>query len=114
MEVETKFNVLNAELSLQYERNPIETIKTRLKSINSIMDKLQRKNLPLTIEAVEQNIFDVAGIRVICSFPEDIYLLAEALLRQDDIVLLERKDYIQNPKESVTGAYICLWKPPFS
>ncbi len=100
MEVETKFNVLNAELSLQYERNPIETIKTRLKSINSIMDKLQRKNLPLTIEAVEQNIFDVAGIRVICSFPEDIYLLAEALLRQDDIVLLERKDYIQNPKES--------------
>ena len=70
MEIETKFNVLNEEFSLQYDRNPIEHIK------------------------------DIAGVRVICSFPEDIYMLAECLLNQDDIKLIEKKDYIKNPKKS--------------
>lgn len=100
MEVETKFNVLNEELSLQYDRNPIESVRSRLKEPESILEKLQRKNLPLTIEAIENNIFDVAGVRVICSFPEDIYMLTDCLLRQDDIVLVEKKDYIKNPKPS--------------
>ena len=98
MEVETKFNVLNEELSLQYDRNPIETIKTRLKSPESILEKLQRKGLPLTVESIEKNLNDIAGVRVICSHPADIYQLAEAFLKQDDITLLQRKDYIAEPK----------------
>ena len=100
MEVETKFKVLNEEFSLQYDRNPIETIKSRLKSADGIVEKLNKKNLPFTVEAIEEYIKDVAGVRVICSFEEDIYLLADCLLKQDDIVLLEMKDYFKNPKEN--------------
>lgn len=98
MEMETKFNVLDEELSLEYDRNPIETIKVRLKSPESIGDKLARRGLVPTIENIEQNLFDIAGVRVICSFPEDIYMLADSLLRQDDIRLVEKKDYIAHPK----------------
>ena len=100
MEVETKFNVLNEELSLQYDRNPIESIKTRLKSPESIAEKLQRRGFPLTVESIEQNLNDIAGVRVICAFPSDIYQLEEAFLKQDDIRLVERKDYIANPKSN--------------
>lgn len=98
MEVETKFRVLDVQMSLNRENNPIESIKTRLKSPESIFEKLKRRDLPMTLSAIEENLNDLAGVRVICSFPEDIYLLADALLRQDDITLIERKDYIQNPK----------------
>ncbi|MGN0661173.1 MAG: GTP pyrophosphokinase family protein [Oscillospiraceae bacterium] len=98
MEIETKFKVLNEEFSLQHDRNPIETIKSRLKSPNSILEKLQRKGLSITPEDIENNIFDVAGIRIICSFTKDIYLLADCLLNQDDITLIEVKDYIKRPK----------------
>lgn len=100
MEVETKFNVLNEQFSLQYDRNPIESIKTRLKSPESIAKKISRKDYPISIESIEKNIKDVAGVRVICSFPEDIYMLADCLLQQDDITLIEKKDYIKNPKPS--------------
>ena len=100
MEVETKFKVLNEEFSLQYDRNPIENIKSRLKSTDGIIRKLNRKELPFSLESIEENINDVAGVRVICSFPEDIYMLADCLLSQDDIKLIEKKDYIKNPKES--------------
>lgn len=100
MEVETKFSVLNEELSLQYDRNPIESIKTRLKSPQSIVDKLVRRGLPLSVESIEKNLNDIAGVRVICSFPSDIYMLSEAFLQQDDIVLLQKKDYIQSPKDN--------------
>lgn len=98
MEVSTKFNVLDEELSLQYDRNPIEAIKTRLKSPESIMDKLSRRGLPFSAEIIEQNLNDIAGVRVICAYISDIYMLRDALLRQDDIVLLQEKDYIKNPK----------------
>lgn len=98
MEVETKLRVLNAEFSVQYDRNPFESIKSRLKSPQSILEKLHRKNLPLTLSSIQNELADVAGVRVICSFPEDIYALAEMLLAQDDIFLVERKDYIANPK----------------
>lgn len=98
MEVATKFNVLSEELSLEYDRNPIESIKTRLKTPESILDKLKRRNLPVNIESIEQNINDIAGVRVICAFPSDIYMLADAFLRQDDIILVKRKDYIKDPK----------------
>jgi putative GTP pyrophosphokinase len=100
MEVETKFRVLNEEFSLQYDRNPIENIKTRLKTMESIAGKMKRKGLPVNLTSLEENIFDVAGVRVICSFPEDIYMLEECFLKQDDVRLIERKDYIQNAKPS--------------
>lgn len=100
MEIETKFRVLNEEFSLQHDRNPIESIKTRLKSMDSIVEKMGRKNIPFSTEAIEKNLFDIAGIRIICSFKEDIYMLAECLLEQDDVFLIERKDYIQNPKDN--------------
>ena len=99
MEIETKFRVLNERFSLTHDRNPIDNIQTRLKSPESIHEKLIRKNLPLTLEAVEENLFDIAGVRVVCSFVDDIYMLADCLLRQDDITLIRRKDYIKNPKE---------------
>lgn len=98
MEVETKFRVLSEELSLEYDRNPIETIKTRLKSVESIGDKLSGMNKPITVESIEQNLRDVAGVRVICGLPSDIYNLADAFLNQDDITLIEKRDYIENPK----------------
>lgn len=99
-EIETKFDVLDDEYSLQNDRNPINGIKTRLKSISSIAEKLRRKDLPWTVESVEANLNDVAGVRVICSFVQDVYTLAEALLKQDDITLIEKKDYIEHPKEN--------------
>ena len=100
MEVETKLNVLNAEFSLEYDRNPFETIKTRIKQPVSIWGKLKRMGEELTVENIENCLSDVAGIRVICSFPEDIYTIAELLSKQDDITVLKRKDYIKNPKEN--------------
>lgn len=98
LEVQTKLEVLNKELSLLNSRNPFESIKCRIKSPESIMGKLQRNNLEFSIENVEKNLNDIAGIRVICSFPEDIYMLVDCLLKQDDIILVEMKDYIKNPK----------------
>lgn len=100
MEVETKFKVLNEQFSLRYDKNPIETIKTREKSVNGIIKKLKKKNLPMNIETIEREIHDIAGVRVICSFVEDVYLIADCFLNQDDIHLLEIKDYIKHPKES--------------
>ena len=98
MEVETKFNVLNEEFSLRYDRNPINGIKSRLKRLDSIQEKLHRKQLPFDMQTIETHIHDVAGVRVVCAFVEDVYLLAEALLKQDDVMLIEKKDYIANPK----------------
>ncbi len=98
LEIETKFRVLNEHFALRDERNPIESIKSRLKSFESIREKLQRKGLPMRFDLIEQNLSDVAGIRVVCSFLDDIYLLADCLLQQDDVTLIARKDYIQNPK----------------
>jgi putative GTP pyrophosphokinase len=98
MEVETKFNVLDAEFSLRHDRNPINSIKCRMKSLRSIKEKLDRYGLPFTLTALEQNVRDIAGVRVCCSFVEDVYMLADSLLSQDDVTLVARKDYIQNPK----------------
>lgn len=98
MEIETKLKVLDAEYSLDYDRNPIESIKTRLKSMDSIIEKATKRNLPPNIEAIEANIHDIAGIRVICSYVDDIYRISNWLLEQDDIRLIEKKDYIERPK----------------
>ena len=101
MEIETKLKVLNKEFSLEYDKNPIESIQSRVKSNAGIMRKLKRKGLPLTLESIEKNIWDVAGLRVICAFPEDVYLVKRCILAQDDIRLIQEKDYIKNPKPSV-------------
>lgn len=98
MEIETKFNVLDQEFSLQHDRNPINSIKSRLKSLMSIKNKLDKKGLTYNVDVMEENLNDIAGIRVVCSFLEDVYELADDLLSQDDIRLIERKDYIKNPK----------------
>lgn len=100
MEVETKFRVLNEELSLEGEANPIDAIESRLKTPESILEKVDRKGIDFSVEAIEEHIDDIAGIRVICSFESDVYLIAEALLRQTDVQLIERIDYIANPKPS--------------
>ncbi|MBO5869475.1 MAG: GTP pyrophosphokinase family protein [Clostridia bacterium] len=98
MEIETKFNVLNEEFSLRFDRNPINSIKSRLKSTASMREKLERRGFAMSVDSIEENLNDVAGVRVICSFPDDVYMLADALLKQDDIELVEKKDYIANPK----------------
>ena len=100
MEVETKFNVLNEEFSLQYDRNPIEMVKTRLKSPASIRAKLVRYGFDMSIDSIRKNIHDIAGVRVICSFVNDVYVLADAFLQQDDITLISKKDYIKKPKKN--------------
>ena len=100
MEIETKFKVLNEQFSLQYDRNPIESIKTRIKSMESLLKKARNKGISLNMSALENEIRDIAGVRVVCSFQDDIYMLADCLLNQDDITLIERKDYILNPKPS--------------
>ena len=97
-EIETKLNVLNDEFSTMYNYNPIETIKTRIKDPLSIVEKMKRKGIQPTISNIESAINDIAGVRVICSFPEDIYAIADILTMQDDITLIRRKDYISDPK----------------
>lgn len=98
MEIETKFKVLNEEYSLVNDRNPISSIKTRLKNPQSILEKLSRQGFPKTLPSIETNLHDIAGVRVICAFPEDVYTLADAFLKQDDITLIQEKDYIASPK----------------
>ncbi len=97
-EIETKFNILSIEFNTKHKRNPISSISTRLKSRDSIAKKLARMGSVPSVDAIENQINDVAGIRVICYYIDDIYAIADALLRQDDIKLIARKDYIKNPK----------------
>lgn len=97
-EVKTKFDVLDTEFHIRYQRNPISTIHTRLKSQTSILEKMSRIGYPPTIENIEACLNDIAGVRVICSYVDDIYEIADALIRQDDIRLIRKKDYIANPK----------------
>lgn len=97
-EIRTKFDVLNTEFSVRYQRNPINFITTRVKSTHSIFEKMRRQDQKLSMRCLIDNINDIAGVRVICSYVDDIYLLAQALIAQDDIHLLREKDYISNPK----------------
>ena len=99
-EVRTKLEILNEELAFKTKRNPIESIESRVKKPASIIEKLRRRNFPVSVESVFENLHDVAGVRVICSFIDDIYDVAEMFLSQDDITLIEKKDYIQNPKSN--------------
>ena len=98
MEVETKLNVLNAEFTMKNNRNPFESIKSRIKTPKSILEKLRRKGFEISVKGIEENLADVAGISVICSFTDDIYYTAKMLTDQDDIRVIQVKDYIINPK----------------
>lgn len=99
-EVTTKLEVLDKELSLEQRRNPFESIKSRLKTPVSIYEKMKRRGIPFSVENIEKNLNDVAGIRVICSFIDDIYRLRDCLVRQDDVTLIQEKDYIRDPKSN--------------
>ena len=99
-EIRTKLEILNDELAFRTRRNPIESIESRVKKPASIIEKLRRKNYPVSVESIFENLHDVAGVRVICSFIEDIYDVADMFLKQDDITLVEIKDYIKNPKSN--------------
>ncbi len=97
-EIRTKFEVLSAEFSVKHRHNPIAHISTRLKSTQSIVKKLYSKGFDVTLENMRERIHDIAGVRIICPYIDDIYVLADALKRQKDITLIEEKDYIEFPK----------------
>ena len=98
LEVQTRFTVLNEAYILEHGRAPVSSIKTRLKTIPSIREKMERRSIPFSLEAMEEGLNDIAGVRVICAFPEDVNTMAKTFLQQDDVVLLRKKDYITNPK----------------
>ncbi len=99
-EISTKINILNNEFKVLHDYNPIEHIKTRVKKPKSIVQKLISKGIDPTAENIMNNLKDIAGVRIICSFTEDIYLIFNILSKQDDINVVEVKDYIKNPKEN--------------
>ena len=111
-EVKTKLEVLNDELSVKNQRNPIEMIKSRVKKPASIIEKLKRRGLEISLESVVNHLDDVAGIRVICSFVDDIYEVADMLIRQDDIKVITIKDYIKNPKPNGYRSYHMIIEIP--
>lgn len=92
-----KFEILNNEFKVLYARNPIHHIEGRVKTTESIVAKLRRKGLPLTVEAARESINDIAGVRVVCSYIDDVYRVAEMLERQTDIEIVKRQDYISTP-----------------
>ncbi len=97
-EVKTKLEILDSEFKTKYDYNPIHHIEDRLKSPQSILEKLQKKGQPFSCEAARANLNDIAGVRVICNYIEDIYTVADLLTSQDDVMLVKRKDYIEKPK----------------
>ncbi|MBE7022948.1 MAG: GTP pyrophosphokinase family protein [Ruminococcaceae bacterium] len=111
-EVTTKLEILSHEMSVRQQRNPIESIKYRIKKPKSIAEKLIRNGKDVSLESVSENLNDVAGVRVICSFIEDIYTVANMLTQQDDIVLLAVKDYIKNPKPNGYRSYHMIIEIP--
>ena len=99
-QVETKLDILNKESKVNRKRNPIETVKSRIKTPDSIAAKLEKKNLPVTFESMMKNLNDIAGIRVICPYISDIYAVRDMLLKQPDLNLVLEHDYIEEPKQS--------------
>ena len=111
-EVTTKLEILNDELSVRNRRNPIQFIKSRVKTPMSIVDKLQKLEKEISVESVMTSLNDVAGIRVIASFVDDVYEIADMLTKQDDVFLIEAKDYIKNPKPNGYRSYHLIVEVP--
>lgn len=99
-EIKTKLDILDEEFKVRYAHNPIHHMESRQKSINSILQKLRKKDLPLTLKAARDNLYDIAGIRVICYYIDDIYRIAEMITSQGDISPIRVRDYIAQPKEN--------------
>jgi len=99
-QVTAKLNILKGEFQFSNDRNPISSISSRIKSKESIIYKMEKKGAPFTFSALTENVRDIAGVRVICPFIEDVYYVARMLVRQPDIEIIEVKDYIRNPKEN--------------
>lgn len=110
--VQNRFEILNNEFKFTLERNPINSITTRIKSTSSIIEKLTRRNLKPSLEVLENNIHDIAGIRIICTYIDDVYRLASALTGQKDLEIVETKDYIKNPKENGYRSLHIIIKAP--
>jgi putative GTP pyrophosphokinase len=98
--ITTRLENLNDEMKVNKNRNLIHEIKTRVKKPRSIAEKLLRKGYKLSIESARANLNDIAGVRVICPFVDDVYLIAGLLLTQDDLYMIQKTDYIQNPKRN--------------
>lgn len=111
-EITTKLEILNDELSIDNKKNPIQVITSRIKKPLSIVKKLQKLEKDITFDSIISNLNDVAGIRVTCSFIDDVYRIADMLVRQDDIVLIEAKDYIENPKPNGYRSYHLIIEVP--
>ncbi len=110
--VKTYLGILDSEFSIKYQRNPIHDIKSRLKSAESIIGKLNKKGIPLTPENARKNLLDIAGIRVTCYYISDIYVLAEMLSHRDDFIVIKQKDYIKDPKPSGYRSYHMIINVP--
>ena len=104
-EIGTKIDILNSEFVHSHRYNPIEHVTQRIKSPDSIARKLKRMGFEPTIANMEKQLYDIAGIRIICSFTSDIYRIAGMIARQDDVVVLKIKDYIKHPKENGYKSY---------
>ncbi len=111
-EVGTKLEILNDEFQYVHQYNPIEHIKTRIKTAESIVQKLRRYGYESSIDNMVKYVNDIAGVRLICSFTSDIYMLAEMIGKQSDLKVISLKDYIKNPKESGYKSYHMLVTVP--
>lgn len=112
LEIISRIDIMRKIKANSHERDPIEHYKARIKSIDSMIDKLKRRNLPITVEHALTDIYDAAGIRIICTFLDDIYWIANMLKNQGDITVIEEKDYIRNPKSNGYRSYHMILKVP--
>lgn len=110
--VKTYLSCIDNEFSVKFQRNPIHNIDSRIKSPQSIIGKLQKKGLPLTTDAAQKNLLDIAGIRVTCCYISDIYAIVDMLSRRDDFTIIKQKDYIKNPKPSGYRSYHIVVRVP--
>ncbi len=112
LEMRTKLEVLSGDLSIRYRRNPIEFIESRLKKPSSIARKLKRLGYEVSVESMQANLSDIAGIRVLCAYIDDIYEIARMLARQRDVTIITVKDYIKNPKDNGYRSYHMIVEIP--
>lgn len=103
--VESKIEIISDEFNYLHKYNPIEHVKTRIKSPESIIKKMAKKNLPFDYDNLVENVNDIAGIRIICSFIQDIYTIVDTIKNDPDFEIINEKDYIKNPKESGYSSY---------
>ena len=99
-EVRTKLEILDDEFRVKHDHNPIHHMEYRLKSVKSILGKLEKRGLEVSLESIVINLTDIAGVRVICNYVSDVYKIADLLIKQSDIKLIKKKDYIKHPKEN--------------